>query len=134
MSKKDKEILDKIAETVRGEGDDLQECIEIYERIWGYTNTFVNMVGHEELFQRESTSPVNMWYDMLTAFLCNMMLRTEKDFVKEMLADVSERLDWYEEWNQHRIDTQQMVKMTEEEVDEGINAHAERVINEEILH
>tara|TARA_R100000995_G_scaffold51718_2_gene25027 strand:+ start:476 stop:877 length:402 start_codon:yes stop_codon:yes gene_type:complete len=133
MNKKDKEILDKIAGTIRGEDDDLGECIEIYERIWGYTNTFVNMVGHEEIHQRDG-SPTNMWYDMLTAFLCNMMLRTEKDFVKDMLADVSERLDWYEEWNQHRVDTEQMVKMTDEEVDEGFNAQAERIINEEILH
>mgnify|MGYP003126756373 FL=1 len=133
MNKKDKEILDKIAGTIRGEDDDLGECIEIYERIWGYTNTFVNMVGHEEIHERESL-PTNMWYDMLVAFLCHMMLRTEKDFVKEVLDDVKGRLDFFEEWNQHRIDTEQMVKMSDEEVDEGFNAQAERIINEEILH
>jgi hypothetical protein len=133
MNKKDKEILNKIAGTIRGEGDDLGECIEIYERIWGYTNTFVNMVGYEEIREREG-SPTNMWYDMLVAFLCHMMLRTEKDFVEEILDDVKGRLDFFEEWNQHRVETEQMVKMSDEEVDEGINAHAERVINEETLH
>ncbi len=133
MNKKDKEILDKIAGTIRGEGDDLGECIETYERIWGYTNTFVNMVGYEEIQERKGL-PTNMWYDMLVAFLCQMMLRTEKDFVKEVLDDVKGRLDFFEEWNQHRVDTEQMVKMTDEEVDEGFNAQAERIINEEILH
>jgi hypothetical protein len=133
MNKKDKEILDKIAGTIRGEGDDLGECIETYERIWGYTNTFVNMVGYEEIQERKGL-PTNMWYDMLVAFLCHMMLRTEKDFVKEVLDDVKGRLDFFEEWNQHRVDTEQMVKMTDEEVDEGFNAQAERIINEEILH
>ena len=53
MNKKDKEILNKIAGTIRGEGDDLGECIEIYERIWGYTNTFVNMVGYEEIREHQ---------------------------------------------------------------------------------
>jgi hypothetical protein len=133
MNKKDKEILNKIAGTIRGEGDDLGECIETYERIWGYTNTFVNMVGYEEIQERKGL-PTNMWYDMLVAFLCHMMLRTEKDFVKEVLDDVKGRLDFFEEWNQHRVDTEQMVKMTDEEVDEGFNAQAERIINEEILH
>jgi hypothetical protein len=91
------------------------------------------MVGYEEIQERKGL-PTNMWYDMLVAFLCHMMLRTEKDFVKEVLDDVKGRLDFFEEWNQHRVDTEQMVKMTDEEVDEGFNAQAERIINEEILH
>ena len=54
--------------------------------------------------------------------------------VKDVLEDVSGRLDWYEEWNQHRVNTEQMVKMSDEEVLEGMDAQAERVLNDEILH
>lgn len=133
MNKKDKELLRKISETVCAEGDDLGEAIDAYERIWGFTNTFVNMVGFEEIKEREG-DPVSVWYDMLTAFLCHMMLRTEKALVKDVLKDVSGRLDWYEEWNQHRVNTEQMVKMSDEEVLEGMDAQAERVLNDEILH
>lgn len=133
MNKKDKEFLRKISETVCAEGDDLGEAIDAYERIWGFTNTFVNMVGFEEIKEREG-DPVSVWYDMLTAFLCHMMLRTEKALVKDVLKDVSGRLDWYEEWNQHRVNTEQMVKMSDEEVLEGMDAQAERVLNDEILH
>jgi hypothetical protein len=133
MNKKDKEFLRKISETVCAEGDDLGEAIDAYERIWGFTNTFVNMVGFEEIKERGG-DPVSVWYDMLTAFLCHMMLRTEKALVKDVLEDVSGRLDWYEEWNQHRVNTEQMVKMSDEEVLEGMDAQAERIINEEILH
>lgn len=133
MNKKDKEFLRKISETVCAEGDDLGEAIDAYERIWGFTNTFVNMVGFEEIKERGG-DPVSVWYDMLTAFLCHMMLRTEKALVKDVLKDVSGRLDWYEEWNQHRVNTEQMVKMSDEEVLEGMDAQAERVLNDEILH
>ena len=133
MNKKDKEFLRKISETVCAEGDDLGEAIDAYERIWGFTNTFVNMVGFEEIRERGG-DPVSVWYDMLTAFLCHMMLRTEKALVKDVLKDVSGRLDWYEEWNQHRVNTEQMVKMSDEEVLEGMDAQAERVLNDEILH
>jgi uncharacterized membrane protein YcjF (UPF0283 family) len=91
------------------------------------------MVGFEEIKERGG-DPVSVWYDMLTAFLCHMMLRTEKALVKDVLEDVSGRLDWYEEWNQHRVNTEQMVKMSDEEVLEGMDAQAERIINEEILH
>ena len=133
MNKKDKEFLRKISETVRAEGDDLGEAIDDYERIWGYTNTFVNMVGFEEIKERGG-DPVSVWYDMLTAFLCHMMLRTEKALVKDALEDVSGRLDWYEEWNQHRVNTEQMVKMSDEELIEGMDAQAERSLNDEILH
>ena len=133
MDKKEKELLDKIAGTIRSADQDLADAIDVYERIWGYMNTFVNMVGYEEIREREG-SPASMWYDMMVAFLCHMMLRTEKALVKEMLTDVQDRLDFFEEWNQHRVETEQMVKMSDEEVDEGFNAHAERVINEETLH
>jgi len=47
---------------------------------------------------------------------------------------VSERLNWYEEWNQHRTDTGQMEALTPQQLKEKQDAMIERVVNEEVIH
>jgi len=133
MSKKEKDFLNKIAETIGSSDVGLEESVETYERIWEATNHFVNLVGMEEISER-GYHPSGVWYDMFTAFVCHMMLRTDKEFVADMVKDVSERLDWYEEWNQHRTDTGQMEALTPQQLKEKQDAMIERVVNEEVIH
>tara|TARA_R110002020_G_scaffold86835_1_gene214376 strand:- start:1 stop:405 length:405 start_codon:yes stop_codon:yes gene_type:complete len=134
MSKKDNQYYaDKIAETIGIEGEDIQETFETYERIWDASNHFINLVGMEEISERKN-DPCGTWYDMFTAFVCHMMLRTDKTFVTDMLKDVSGRLDWYEEWNQNRVDEGQMVALSKQELQDKQDAMIERVVNEEVIH
>ena len=123
MSKKKNEKdfakeVKKIADDISiNRGDDLDEQhMKDFEEIHHAMNHIVNMLGLEEISSKER-SPLAVWYDLLNSAVMHVMMRTEKAYVKDVLGEIVNNIDFLDEWNEDRINSGQMECIPKEAVE-----------------
>lgn len=123
MSKKKNEKdfakeVKKIADDISiNRGDHLDEQhMKDFEQIHEATNHFVNMLGLEEISGKKR-SPLAVWYDLLNSAVMHVMMRTEKAYVKDVLGEIVNNIDFLDEWNEDRINSGQMECIPKEAVE-----------------
>tara|TARA_R100000995_G_scaffold68091_1_gene36754 strand:+ start:876 stop:1313 length:438 start_codon:yes stop_codon:yes gene_type:complete len=122
FSKEVKEIADEISinrdEDNELSDEDVQEFND-FEEIHHVLNNVINAIGLEEISNKERI-PQCVWHDVIHSVIMHIMMRTDKEFTAELIAEIDEeRLDFINDWNNHRIEVGQMSQLDKESF-EGI--------------